>query len=94
MEVINIIKEYWTQLVFLFGIISTFIVFAKSMIEATKCSLRNDILEIFDRCKEDGKITHYQLEALEHSADLYFKLKGNSFVKNIVEKVRNFEIID
>jgi len=94
MEKLNFIKQYWTQILFLFGILGTFIVFAKSMVEATKCSLRNDILTIFDRCKENKQITHYQLEALEHSAELYFKLKGNSFVKDIVNKVKNYEIID
>lgn len=94
MEIISFIKEYWAQLIFLFGLLGTFIVFAKAMIEATKCSLRNDILTIFDKCKDEKKITHYQLEALEHSADLYFKLKGNSFVKDVVNKVRDYKIID
>lgn len=28
------------------------------------------------------------------SADLYFKLKGNSFVQAIVEKIKNFEVIE
>ena len=36
----------------------------KAMIEATKCSLRNDILEIYDRCKDSKKITKWQLESI------------------------------
>jgi len=80
MEILDFLKSYWTQIVFLFGILGAFIIFAKAMIDATKCSLRNDILTIF--------------EALEHSADLYFKLKGNSFVKDVVNKVKNYEIVD
>lgn len=63
-------------------------------IEAIKCSLRNDILDIYDRCKTDKKITHYELEAIQHSAEIYFKLGGNSFVKDVVERVKNFELID
>jgi len=94
MEILDFLKSYWTQIVFLFGILGAFIIFAKAMIDATKCSLRNDILTIFDRCKDKKQITHYQLEALEHSADLYFKLKGNSFVKDVVNKVKNYEIVD
>lgn len=66
----------------------------KTQNEATKCSLRNDILEIYDRCKDDKKITHYELESIQHSEELYFKLKGNSFVKDVVERVKNFELID
>lgn len=64
------------------------------MIEGVKCSLRNDILTIYDRCKEDKKITHYELEAIQHSAELYFKLRGNSFVKDVVERTKNFELVD
>ncbi len=94
MKLLNFINAYWTQIIFLFGIIGAFIVFAKSMIEGVKCSLRNDILDIFDKCKEKEIITHYQLEALEYSANLYFKLKGNSFVKAIVNKVKTYKIVD
>ncbi len=94
MEIINFLRNYWTQILFFAGIVLGFLKFAISMIEATRCSLRNDILAIFDRCKETETITHYQLEAIEHSAELYFKLKGNSFVKAVLEKVRKFKIID
>lgn len=94
MEILKFIKEYWVQLIFFFSFLGTLITFIIVMIKGIKCSLRNDILTIFDRCKDKKQITHYQLEALEHSADLYFKLKGNSFVKSVVNKVRNFEIID
>jgi hypothetical protein len=34
------------------------------------------------------------LQSIKYSYDVYRKLKGNSFVKEIVEKVNNFEIID
>lgn len=94
MEILKFIKEYWVQLIFFFSFLGTLITFIIVMIKGIKCSLRNDILTIFDRCKDKKQITHYQLEALEHSADLYFKLKGNSFVKSVVNKVRNFEIVD
>lgn len=94
MEIVKFIKEYWVQIIFLIGILSAFFVFIKAMIEGIKCSLRNDILDIFDKCKDNKKITHYQLDAILHSSDLYFKLKGNSFVKEVVQKVRTYEIID
>lgn len=94
MEILNFIKEYWTQIVFLFGFLGSFYIFAKSMIESVKCSLRNDILDIYDRCKDNEQITHYQLESIQHSAELYFKLKGNSFVKDIVERVSKFKLVD
>lgn len=88
------IKEYWTQIVFFIGMLSAFFLFAKAMIDAVKCSLKNDILEIYDRCKDNEQITHYQLEAIQHSYELYDKLKGNSFVKDIVRRVQNFKLVD
>jgi len=94
MEILNFIKEYWVILTFLISIVGTLITFSNSMIQATKCSLRNDILDIYDRCKETGKITHYQLEAIQHSYQIYNKLKGNSFVEAVVERVKQFELVD
>ncbi len=88
------IKNYWVQIMFFWGIIGTLFAFFHSMIEATKCSLRNDILEIYDRCKDSKKITHYQLESIRYSSELYFRLKGNSFVHDVVERIKNFELID
>jgi hypothetical protein len=51
-------------------------------------------LTIYDNCKDKKKITQYEFEAVMLSADLYFKLKGNSFVQAIVEKIKNFEVIE
>lgn len=94
MQILQFIKDYWFLITFLGGILIAIFTFGKSMIEATKCSLRNDILTIYDRCKDDKKITHYQLESIQHSAEIYFKLKGNSFVKSLMKKVETFEVID
>ena len=94
MNILVFIKEYWFLITFCFSILIGFYRIVKIQSEATKCSLRNDILTIYDRCKEDKKITHYELESIQHSAELYFKLKGNSFVKDIVERVKYFELVD
>lgn len=88
------IKEYWVQLVFLVSILGTLIGFFIAMVRATKCTLRNDILEIWDRCKDDKKITRYQLESYISSRDLYFKLKGDGFVHQLDKKIQDFEIVD
>ena len=68
--------------------------FQIAQIQAIKCSLRNDILEIWDRCKDKRQITKYQLQAIELSYIEYKKLKGNSFVDNIHERIKSFEILD
>ena len=94
MEVIKFIKEYWALITFFIGEIGALIIFVKSIHRGTKCSLRNDILDIYDRCKEKKQITYYQLESIKSSYEEYRKLKGNSFVEEIVERVKEFEIID
>jgi hypothetical protein len=94
MEIINFIKDYWAQIVFLIGFLGALIIFIRTTIDGIKCSLRNDILSIYDRCKDTKKITYYQLESIKYSSELYFKLKGNSFVHDIVERVKDFELVD
>lgn len=94
MNILNFIKDYWVLITFAMSAIGALIVFIIAVLDAIKCSLRNDILSIYDRCKDNKKITHYQLEAIQHSADIYFKLKGNSFVKDVVKRVDQFELID
>lgn len=90
MEILKFLKEYWTQTIFFVGMLTI----AKSYLEATKCSLRNDILEIWDRCKDSQTITQFQLESYTNSRDLYFKLKGDGFVHALDEKIMKFKVKD
>ena len=94
MELISFIKEYWVLISFFFGEIGVVWGFVRSIRKGIKCSLRNDILDIYDRCKEQKQITYYQMQSIKYSYDVYKKLKGNSFVDDIVEKVNNFEIVE
>lgn len=91
---IDFILKYWVLITFFVGEIGALFVFVKSIHRGTKCSLRNDILDIYDRCKDKKQITLYQLESIKQSFEEYKKLKGNSFVEKIVEEVDKFEIID
>ena len=90
MEIMKYIKEYWTQIIFFIGMIGIL----KAFIEATKCSLRNDMLIIWDNCKDKKQITKYQLESFMESKDLYYKLKGDGFIHAIDSKIQKFEVID
>lgn len=94
MEVLNFIKNYWTQMMFLITTLGAFFIFAWNMIQATKCSLRNDILTIYDRCKDSKTITRYQLLAIEYSYTIYKKLRGNSFIDDIIKEIRSYKVID
>lgn len=94
MDILKFIKDYWVQIVFVGSVLWAVLVFCKAMVDSMKCSLRNDILDIYDRCKDKKQITHYQLESIKYSFTLYKKLRGNSFVEDIVGRVNNFELVD
>lgn len=94
MEIIKFIKEYWVMISFFIGEIIALLVFAKYVVEAVKCLLRNDILSIYDRCKPKKQITRYQLQSVHLSYTIYKKLKGNSFIDEIMEEIKDFVIID
>lgn len=94
MEILNFVKEYWVIICAFVGEIGVLWAFVSNLNKSTKCTLRNDILDIYDRCKDSGKITHYQLQSIMYSYDRYKKLKGNSFVDEIIDKIKDFELID
>jgi hypothetical protein len=93
-QILEFLKEYWMIITAFLGEIGVVWAFVQNINKSTKCTLRNDILDIYDRCKESGKITHYQLQSIMYSYDRYNKLKGNSFVDEIIEKTKDFELID
>lgn len=94
MEILGFIKEYWVIISAFVGEIGVLWAFVSNLNKSTKCTLRNDILDIYDRCKDSRKITRYQLQSIMYSYDRYKKLKGNSFVDEIIEKIKDFELID
>ena len=94
MAILEFIKEYWAVITFFLGEIGVVWAFIHSIRKGIKCTLRNDILDIYDRCKDKKEITHYQLQSIKYSYDVYKKLKGNSFVDDIVKKVNEFNIVD
>lgn len=90
---LDFIKAYWTQILFIISLISGFIQLKRASKEATKCSLRNDILQIYSGCKDKQEITLYEFEAISLSYELYKKLKGNSFVDSIYQEIQTYKKI-
>ena len=80
---IDFIKNYWTQIIFIIGLVVGFIKLEWAYREGTKCSLRNDILSIYNQYKSQKEIPLYDFEALSLSYSLYKKYKGNSFVDSV-----------
>jgi hypothetical protein len=97
-EVLDFLKEYWVIITFVVSEICAgigIVVFTlKKFNKSMKCTLRNDILDIYDRCKDSKQISYYQLSSITYSYDRYKELGGNSFVAEIIEKVKKFELVD
>lgn len=95
MIVLEFLRENWVIISFCCGELAALYAFVRLMAKSIKCTLRNDILDIYDRCKETKQITKFQLQSIKYSYDLYKRLKGNSFIDTIVlEELPEFEIID
>ncbi len=90
---INFITSYWTQIVFVAGLFIGFVKLEIAYREGTKCSLRNDILQIYNQYREKREIPLYDFEALSLSYSLYKKYKGNSFVDSIWTEVQGYKKI-
>ena len=93
MMILDFLKNYWVLITFFISEIGALLVFAYYIITAVKCLLRNDILAMYDKCKEDKKMTKYQSQSVHLSYEIYQKLKGNSFVKDIMEEIEKYEIL-
>ena len=93
MEIINFIKEYWVLISFFVGEIAALFIFAKYVFEAIKALLRHSILGVYDFCKTTKKITRYQLQNVHFLYAIYKKLGGNSFIDEIMEEIKEFEIV-
>lgn len=94
LEIANFFKEYWVLISFFVAEIGALLAFGKIVLRILKCSLRNDMLDIWDRCKDLKQITRYQLQSFLYSYDLYKALKGNSFIDEIKERIEKFEVVD
>ena len=94
MAMLEFLKEYWLIITAFLGELGLLVGFVININKSTKCTLRNDILDIYDRCKDSGTITRYQLQSIMYSYDRYKKLKGNSFVDEIIVRIQDFELID
>jgi hypothetical protein len=90
---IKFITSYWTQLIFIGGLIIGFIKLEIAYREGTKCSLRNDILQIYNQYRNEKAIPLYDFEAISLSYGLYHKYKGNSFVDSIWAEVQTWKKI-
>ena len=61
--------------------------------EALQSSLRNDILQIYLKCKNKDGISNWERENVLHLYESYKKLNGNSFVEKCVNEILEMDVI-
>jgi hypothetical protein len=95
---IDFVLKYWIQ--FLFGLISSFIIFLCKMIKneyetikntknGMKVLLKKGILEKYKVYKEKNCITFYEKEMINDLYQEYKNLGGNSFIEDIMDDIND-----
>lgn len=82
-----------TEIVTLMGFIVGFMIWVRKLMNGMKCQLRTDMLKTYYSNRESGKIRQYEYENFVYNYEAYKALKGNSFIDEIYEKIKNWEII-
>lgn len=65
----------------------------KEIKEGLKCLLRAEMLRVYYKNRTEDKIRQYEYENFVFCYKAYKKLKGNSFIDEIKEKIKTWEII-
>ena len=77
----------------LMGVIIPVIASISKISNGTKCQLRSEMLRIYYKNIESGKIRQYEYENFVMLYEAYKALKGNSFIDKIYEEVHTLDII-
>lgn len=82
-----------TEFVTLAGFIIGVTVWVKKLTNGMKCQLRTDMLKTYYHNRAEGKIRQYEYENFVFNYEAYKALKGNSFIDEIYEKIKRWEIV-
>ncbi len=77
----------------LIGVIVPVIISVKKIAGGTKCQLRSEMLRIYYRNHEKKEIREYEYRNFVELYDAYKALNGNSFIDEIYEKIKEWEIV-
>lgn len=77
----------------LIGVIVPVIVSIKKVANGTKCQLRSEMLRIYYRNHDAKSIRQYEYQNFVELHEAYKALNGNSFIDEIYEKIKDWEIV-
>ena len=82
-----------TEITTLVGVAVPVIVWAMRIIEGIRCQLRQTMLNIYYKHKDEKKTRQYEAEHFEKCYKAYKALKGNSFIDEIYRTAHTWEVI-
>lgn len=77
----------------LIGVVTPVIVLVIKLINGQRCQLRSEMLQIYYHNRDRKKIRQYEKENFVMLYEAYKALKGNSFIDDIYNEVRKWEVI-
>lgn len=77
----------------LFGVITPVIVLVMKLINGQRCQLRSEMLQIYYHNRDKKTIRQYEKENFVMLYEAYKALKGNSFIDDIYNEVRKWEVV-
>lgn len=77
----------------LVGVMIPVIIWIKKISDGAKCQLRSDMLSIYYRHRESGKIRQYEYEHFIFCYEAYKAMRGNSFIEKIYKEVEKWEVL-
>lgn len=90
---ISTIATFLTEIGVLLGVVVGIVVFFRKIADGIKCLLRSKMLEIYYRNKDAKTIRQYEKENFVLLYITYKVLKGNSFIDDINEEVKTWEVV-
>ena len=81
------------EIVALIGVLTPFILKQQKLVNGMRCQLRSDMLSIYYRHKESGKMRQYEHENFVFLYEAYKALGGNSFIDKIYKEVVSWEVV-
>lgn len=82
-----------TEIGVLIGTVVPVIVTVRKVANGTKCQLRSEMLRIYYHNHQSSEIRQYEYENFVALYEAYKALGGNSFIDEIYEKIKDFEIL-
>lgn len=78
----------------LLGVVAPMFVAIKKISNGTKCQLRSEMLRIYYKNHDEKKVREYEYRNFVDLYEAYKALNGNSFIDEIYDKIKEWDIIN